>query len=124
MRSALFSNNPVVPVLVGGATLPSEAELPSDLATLTRRQAVELHDETWAQDVEMLTRRLAGKDLVRPSPRWVPVAIGVLSGDRDDMTPGGAASGLIGFNSTRDPTGAALVLETESGVRIHITSGA
>lgn len=237
VRSALASNNPVVPVLVGGATLPSEKELPSDLLTLVRRQAVELHDETWAHDVEMLIRRLEGKDLVRVRRRLVPVAVGfvvigvaallvwraqvsgddesvgecdsapnefwtsvdvspsatavdeidgtsirytvrhvdfkaegsgwqvvveveaynettgdgnqsghyydpadfdavlvdgfatpspncfsVLSGDRDDVTPGLAASGLVGFNSTRDPTGAALALETESGVRIPITS--
>ena len=225
-------------MLVGGAALPSEEELPSDLVTLVRRQAVELHDETWADDLEMLIRRLEGKDLVSSRRRWTPVAIGfvvigvaallvwralvngdddsvgacdpapsefwtsvdvspdataveevdgttvritvigtdfradgsgwhvvvevearnettgdgnqsgfyfspaafdtvlvdgfatesptcftVLAGDRDDVTPGRAASGLVGFNSTRDPAGAALALETESGVRIAITSG-
>ncbi|MGH8916009.1 MAG: hypothetical protein ACRDZM_16045 [Acidimicrobiia bacterium] len=52
-----------------------------------------------------------------------PTCFSVLAADRDDVTPGSAASGLVGFNSTRDPTGAALALETESGVRIAITSG-
>jgi hypothetical protein len=78
VRSALASSNPVVPVLVGGATLPTEEELPSDLVTLVRRQAVELHDETWADDVEMLIRRLEGKDPVHPSRRSIPVAIGLV----------------------------------------------
>ena len=238
VRSALASSHPVVPVLVGDATLPSKEELPNDLVTLVRRQAFELHDETWAHDVEMLIRRLEGKDLARPGRRWIPVVVGlvvigvaallvwraqvggdgqsvgecdpapneswasvavspdatsveevdgttvritvigthftaegsewqvvvevearnettgdgnqsgfyfspaafdavlvdgfatesptcftVLAGDRDDVTPGSAASGLVGFDSTRDPTGAALALETESGVRIPITSG-
>ena len=52
-----------------------------------------------------------------------PTCFTVLDGDRDDVTPGSAASGLVGFNSTRDPTGAALALDTESGVQIPITSG-
>ena len=65
VRSVLASPNPVVPVLVGKASLPSEDELPDDIAMLARRQAVELSDETWSEDVEMLVRRLEGKETAR-----------------------------------------------------------
>lgn len=77
VRSALESPNPVVPVLVGEASLPSEDELPENLKALARRQAIELRDETWSEDVEMLVRRLEGKETVREPRRWIPVAIGV-----------------------------------------------
>lgn len=79
VRSALASPNPVVPVLVGEATMPAEDQLPDDLAPLARRQAVEVRDETWTEDVEMLVRRLEGKETVRASRRWIPVAIVVLA---------------------------------------------
>ncbi|HEX6145641.1 MAG TPA: toll/interleukin-1 receptor domain-containing protein [Acidimicrobiia bacterium] len=237
VRSALGSSNPVVPVLVGDATLPTEDELPSDLVTLVRRQAFELHDETWAHDVEMLIRRLEGKDLA-PSPRrLVPWSVGLvvlviagvlvwrgladtdsggtptcewdpdvpltsvevgpeatgvdtsdqrsirytvtgadfaalgsrwlvilevearnetpasgnqqglyfshadfeallidghaadatcftpISGNRDDVVPGQAASGLVGFETSRDPTDSNLTLGTEGGQIIEVSGG-
>jgi len=77
VRSALASASPVVPVLVGEASLPSEDQLPEDLAPLVRRQAMELRDETWTQDVEMLLLRLEGKETVREGRRSIPIAIGV-----------------------------------------------
>jgi TIR domain len=40
----------VIPVLVGGATMPSEAELPRDISTLTRRHAFEMTDRHWRRD--------------------------------------------------------------------------
>lgn len=43
VAAALKRNIRVIPVLVWGATMPSANELPSDLSTLTRRNAVELH---------------------------------------------------------------------------------
>jgi hypothetical protein len=77
VRSALASPNPVVPVLVGGATLPTEDQLSDDLKALARRQAVELRDESWPEDVESLIRRLEGKEAVMDRRRWIPAAIGV-----------------------------------------------
>lgn len=59
--------------------MPAEDQLPDDLAPLARRQAVEVRDETWTEDVEMLVRRLEGKETVRASRRWIPVAIVVLA---------------------------------------------
>jgi TIR domain len=63
----------VVPVLVGGASLPAAAELPDELKGLDQRQAVVLHDETWHQDVEGLVRSLRGEPAVPTSQlrRWL-----------------------------------------------------
>ena len=36
----------VIPVLVGGAAMPTEAELPGSLRELAGREALELHDDT------------------------------------------------------------------------------
>jgi hypothetical protein len=73
----------VIPVLVGGASLPAAFELPDDLQGLVHRQAVVLHDETWHQDLEGLLRSLHGQPLVpaRPRRRW--------------LVPAGVAAALI-----------------------------
>jgi hypothetical protein len=57
----------VIPVLVDGARMPTEAELPPDLAPLARRQACELSDLRWDFDVDNLARRL--RDLLQEKPR-------------------------------------------------------
>ncbi len=79
VRSALASPNPVVPVLVGEALLPTKNDLPDDLAALARRQAVELHDETWSQDVQTLVRRLEGKEVAGSGRRFLPWVIGLVA---------------------------------------------
>ncbi len=53
--TALARNVRVIPVLVEGAVMPSASELPPDLEELTRRQAVELRDSRWIDDIESLT---------------------------------------------------------------------
>jgi hypothetical protein len=99
VRAALGSAKPVVPVLVGGASLPFEDDLPDDIAALARRQAVELRDETWAEDVQTLVRRLEGKQTVREPRRLILLAAGLAivgvagaaiwqaqAGNEDDLT--------------------------------------
>ena len=44
----------VVPVLVGGATMPSPEELPELLRPLARRHALTARDETWEADMDRL----------------------------------------------------------------------
>jgi TIR domain len=44
----------VIPVLVDGATMPAQHELPQALTALGRRQALELSDGRWRYDVERL----------------------------------------------------------------------
>ena len=48
----------VIPVLVDGAKMPAERELPGGLRALARRNACELTDSRWDYDVEVLCRRL------------------------------------------------------------------
>jgi len=63
----------VIPVLVDGALMPKEHELPPDLAPLARRQACELADSRWDYDVDTLARRL--RVLLGENPRrWRPGA--------------------------------------------------
>jgi len=66
LATALARDTRVIPVLVGGAPLPTRADLPVDLQGLAERQAVVLHDETWPQDVDGLVARLRGHT---PAPR-------------------------------------------------------
>ena len=48
----------VIPVLVSGARMPDGDDLPSDLRPLTRRNALELSDGRWRDDVRRLLGRL------------------------------------------------------------------
>jgi hypothetical protein len=48
----------VIPVLVLGAAMPRADELPSDLAALSYRNAIELHENSWRYDVQRLTTKL------------------------------------------------------------------
>jgi hypothetical protein len=48
----------VIPVLVGGGTMPSPDDLPQDLTSLTRRNAFEMTDARWRFDRDELLRRL------------------------------------------------------------------
>jgi TIR domain len=54
----------VVPILVGGASLPTADALPEDLRGLVERQGMVLRDESWHQDVESLVRSLRGEPAV------------------------------------------------------------
>jgi len=49
----------VIPVMVQGAQMPRAEELPVDLRPLARRQAVELRDSRWEDDVGYLIDRIA-----------------------------------------------------------------
>ena len=73
LARALSRDIRVIPVLVGGAPMPTTADLPEDLEGLTLRQAVVLHDETWHQDVDGLVRSLRGEPTVptKRSRRWL-----------------------------------------------------
>jgi hypothetical protein len=73
----------VIPVLVQGARMPRADELPEDLQSLARRQAVEVRDTRWNADVGDLIERIvqAIRDLDaeegrRPTPPSPPERIG------------------------------------------------
>ena len=54
VATALQGDRRVIPVLMGGARMPTAAELPPALAGLARRNAVELTDMRWDYDVARL----------------------------------------------------------------------
>ncbi|HET7486944.1 MAG TPA: toll/interleukin-1 receptor domain-containing protein [Acidimicrobiales bacterium] len=58
VAEGLAQGKVVVPVLVEGAALPSPAELPDDLAALSRQQAVTLPDARWTEELDRLVRQL------------------------------------------------------------------
>lgn len=67
IASALKSGKPVWPVLVGGAEMPSQADLPEPIRALARRHAVVLTDPGWRDDVNRLIAAL--RPLLRPPRR-------------------------------------------------------
>lgn len=58
IAAALAQDIPVIPVLVGGASMPSESELPPPLNRLCKRNAFEMSDSRWALDVARLSREI------------------------------------------------------------------
>jgi hypothetical protein len=60
IAEALKRNIPVIPVLVDGARVPKDRELPNDIVLLTRRQAVEVRNSHFRQDADELTRKIRG----------------------------------------------------------------
>lgn len=65
MVEALDSNCAVIPILVGGAKMPSGNDLPESIATLGGRQAVEIRDVRWNEDVGALLEAL--RSLITPT---------------------------------------------------------
>jgi hypothetical protein len=61
--------------------LPKAAELPDDLQALAQRQAVELHDETWREDVDGLLRSLRGEPAVPGNRRrrWLAAGVALIA---------------------------------------------
>lgn len=54
LSTALKREIHVIPVLVQGATMPQEQDLPDDLKELVKRQAIEISDARWDYDVKRL----------------------------------------------------------------------
>lgn len=56
---ALHQNKRIIPVLVGGATMPSPPELPSGLEDLSYINAIELSERRWDADMVRLIREVS-----------------------------------------------------------------
>jgi hypothetical protein len=87
LEAAMALGANIIPVLVGGARMPDEADLPPSLQNLARRQAVRLDDEEWEDDVRRLSGRLAQlvapvvepiRPVVKPKPSRVKGLISAL----------------------------------------------
>jgi hypothetical protein len=59
IETVLVRDIPVVPVLVGGALMPSPNDLPDNLSDFARRQAFPLSDRRWHDEIDELAARLA-----------------------------------------------------------------
>ncbi|MBE2270793.1 MAG: TIR domain-containing protein [Anaerolinea sp.] len=70
IASALRMGKFVVPVLVGGASMPSPTDLPEDLVGLARRNAVALGHHSFAYDVDKLVAAI--KDAVPANESFKP----------------------------------------------------
>lgn len=102
--TALKRGMRVFPVLVGGAKMPPEEELPEDLHSLARRNALEITEQDWDQGFEKLADaldRTLGVHHAPPTPpaktsRAKPVLIGA----------GGLVAvivAIVAYNSTEKP---------------------
>jgi len=78
IATALSRKIRVIPVLVGGATIPQEDDLPDDLRLLSRRNAIQINDEAFHSDVDRLIAAIekgteqADKAVV-PEGRSIPI---------------------------------------------------
>jgi uracil-DNA glycosylase family 4 len=72
IASALKQNKLVIPVLVGGARMPSPNELPEEMAPLARRNAIELSHQRFSYDTEKLVNAI--KAAVPPHESFKPRA--------------------------------------------------
>ena len=76
IATALKRHIRVIPLLIQGAAMPSARDLPDDLAPLSRRNAFEIHDSSWRDDIQrlisMLERAINGN---RPAPPDDPGAV-------------------------------------------------
>jgi len=59
IQAALEQRRLIIPVLVDGAAMPREEDLPDALKALTRRNAVTVSDEGWDADVTRLAKVLS-----------------------------------------------------------------
>src|SRR5262249_1466651 len=87
IAAALARKINVVPVLVDGAHMPRASELPKSLKPLARRQAAEVHQNYFDEDVETLVEKVraalngglvAQSSRRRPAMAWVVAAAGLL----------------------------------------------
>jgi hypothetical protein len=67
VETALRVGIPVIPVLVGRATMPSPADLPPSLQPLSTRNAIELDDSRWKFDLGRLVASLESSVSPRPA---------------------------------------------------------
>ena len=60
LATAIQRQANVIPLLVGGAQMPSATTLPPSLQELSRRNAMEISDSRFAEDAERLCKAIAG----------------------------------------------------------------
>lgn len=110
----------VIPVLLGGATMPAPDKLPASLAALARRQAFELSDARWEYDCGKLlgaVERTTSLQRIH-SPAEAAGQIQVAEGLELD---GGSAGDIAGVKGNAVAPGAARI-EVAKGARVRNAS--
>ena len=96
--SALARKVRVIPVLVEGARIPRAEDLPEELRAITRRQALELRDSRWEDDIQALISVL--ERVLASSAAPVAGSDGATRDGRRDLPPwawkAGVAALLLG----------------------------
>ena len=84
IETAMGRDIPVIPVLVGGAEMPAESELPDSLKPLAYRNAMKVRpDPDFPTDMDRLVRALGGIIPIKSHatsgrPKWLPWAAGMV----------------------------------------------
>jgi hypothetical protein len=103
LTKALSSGMRVFPLLVGGAKMPAEEELPADLQSLARRNALEVSEQDWNEDFDKLVAA------IERSLGWsAPSAPGQSGSRKVTFAIGGAVAALLVI-------GIAIALVSDSG---------
>lgn len=98
IKAGMDRQTRIVPVLVGGARMPTMRELPEALDGLARRQALEIRDVSYDYDIDRLIEAIARAAGEEPPPATTaaqrasgakPAATGAAAG----AVPGSAAAG-------------------------------
>lgn len=84
VETALASSHMIVlPVLVEGAAMPDEAQLPAPLKRLARLQAMELSESRWNYDLEQLINVIRRADVTLSKPErlriWLAAAVAAVA---------------------------------------------
>ena len=72
IEAALRRGTVVIPVLVGGASMPRSNQLPEEIRALARRQAHEIRDASWDYNVDQLVATLERRGLQSVPPPAAP----------------------------------------------------
>ena len=88
VAAALAAGLRVIPLLIDGAAMPTEAQLPDDLRPLARRNALEIDNTRFAADIERLVAALRDA-LGEPAPRLASAAAPTHSSPRSTSARAG-----------------------------------
>jgi hypothetical protein len=89
LQKALSSGMRVFPLLVGGARMPAEEDLPPDLQSLARRNALEVSEQDWNEDFDKLVAA------IEKSLGWSAPAPARSGSKKTVFAVGGAVAALL-----------------------------